>query len=231
MERHLFKSMVERLFTGDVETSDDNREYKVTNLMNERVSFHENLPRPVEYSLLPTINENLEGFQSTTSDQATIQRIKFRTRRNSHPISFRERIIRTNLALAKSKPDGGAIKCKQGLTALTKCRKCSSRDPMLSFKILPKQDNIVFDKHTLDKIDEGDSMTELNEENDTVCEKETIQGHSVVDMSMYSRNTTSRRSSYPVDSTVLHQSNTLSQNIRDFNQCQEGIVSKWMKFF
>ena len=220
--------MVERLFTGDVETTDGNRAYKVTNLMNERDSFLENLPRPVEYSLLPTINENLEGFQSTTSDQATIQRIKFGTRRNSHPISFREGIIRTNLALARSKPAGGARRCKQGLM---KCRKCSSRDPMLSFKILPKQDNIVFDKHTLDKIDEGDSMTELNEENDTVCEKETTQGHSVVDMSMYSRNTTSRRSSYPVDSTVLHQNNTLGQDIRDFKQGQEGIVSKWMKFF
>ena len=220
--------MVERLFTGDVETSDDNREYRVTNLRNERDSFHEHEPRPVEYSFLPTINENLEGFQSTTSDQAKLQRIKFTTRRNSHPISFREGIIRTNLALAKSKPAGGAIKCKQ---SLAKCRKCSSRDPMLSFKILPKQDNIVFDKHTLDKIDEGDSMTELNEENDTVCEKEIIHGHSVVDMSMYSRNTTSRRSSYPVDSTVLHQNNTLSQNMRDFKQCQGGIVSKWMKFF
>jgi hypothetical protein len=220
--------MVERLFTGDVVTSDGNSECKVTNLTSEWNTFHENVPRPAAYSFLPTINENSEGFQSATGDQATIERARFRTRRNSHPISFRDGILRTNWAFAKGKPAGGTRKCKQGLTG---CRKCNSRDPMLSFKMLPKQDNIVFEKHTLDKIDEGDLLTESNEENDPVCcQNVRTQGH-IVDTSTYSQNTTVRRSSYPVDSTALQQNNILTQNIRDFKQCQEGIVSKWMKFF
>ncbi len=219
-----FRNMVERLLTGDVDTS--NRECNVTNLMNEWDSFSENLPKSVEYDLLPTINENSEGFQSTTSDKATTLRTKFRTRRNSHPISFREGLTRTNLASTTNKL-AGATRCKQGPT---KCRKCNSRDPMLSFKLLPKQDNIIFNKHKLDKIDEGDSMTELNEENDADFGKETGR-RCIVDISRYSKNMTGRRSSYPADSTALQQRNTLAQDIRDFKQCQEDIVTKWMKFF
>jgi hypothetical protein len=218
--------MVERLFTRDLDdTSTSNRKCNVTNLINERDSFSDDLPRPVEYDLLPTINENLEGFQSTASDEA-ILRTRFRTRRNSHPISFREGLTRTNSAFKLS---GDGLKCKQ---SQTKCRKCDSRDPMLSFKILPKEDNIVFDKHKLDKIEEGDSMTEPNEQNDADCEEESCERH-IIDMPKYSKNMglTGRRSSYPNDSTAFQQGNTLAQGIRHFTQCQEDIVSKWMKFF
>ena len=214
--------MVERLFTRDVE---NNCECNVTNLINKRDSFRENLPTSVDCSFLPTINENLEGFQSAISDQRT-KFNTFRARRNSHPVSFRESLTRTNSAVSASKLSGSAIKCKQRHTT---CRKCKSRDPMLSFKARPKQNNIVFDKHKLDKIDEGDSLTECEE--NVADSGEGMRRQNIVNISSYSKNMTGRRSSYPADSTPIIQGNNLTQDFRDYTQCQKDIVSKWMKFF
>lgn len=215
--------MVERLFTRDVE---NNCECNVTNLINERDSFRESLPGPLNCGFLPTINENLEGFQSAISDQPT--KFRLRPRRNSHPVSIRESL--TNSAFTASKLSGSATKCKQSNKT---CRKCKSKDPMLSFKTRPKQTNIVFDKHKLDKIDEGDSLTEC-EENDADCREEIINKANIVDISSYSRNMsymTGRRSSYPADSTPFIQRNNLAQDVRDCTQCEQEIVSKWMNFF
>ena len=203
--------MVERLFTRD---TDGNCKCNVTNLINEKDSICENLPRLAEQGFLPTINENFEGFEPPTRSETTRHGLK--TRRNSHPLTVRERLTKSTFRTRKF--DDNAIKCKQ---SEAKCRKCLSRDPMLSVKMPPKQDNITFDKHKLDKIDEADTTTEFEE--DTDCETGTTNQH-IVDASRYSMNMASRRGSYPVDSRVCMQ-----RNFREYTQCREDIVSKWMK--
>ncbi|XP_028392249.1 uncharacterized protein LOC114516858 [Dendronephthya gigantea] len=181
---------------------------------------------PTECGFLPTIIENLEGFQATESDEAILRtrfgRHKDRARRNSYPNSIHE-------GLTGPRPASGVTRCKQS-PRQTKCRKCNSRDPMLRVKAIPKQDNIVFDKHKLDKIEEGESQLELAEENDGDREKDAT-GHDMVDISNYSKIMTGRRGSYPVDSTDFFQSNTLARDIRDYSECKESIVTRWMKFF
>lgn len=221
--------MVERLYTRQVDIVDNKCECNVTNLINESDSFHENFRRPsdpIECGFLPTIIENSEGFQSTGRDEAILQtrfgRYKDRTRRNSYPNSSHE-------DLTRRRPASGVPRCKQSARQ-TKCRKCNSRDPMLSVKAIPKQDNIVFDKHKLDKIEEGESQSELVEEKDGEHEKDAT-GQDMVDISNYSKIMTGRRGSYPVDSTDFFQNNTLARDIKDYSECRESIVSRWMKFF
>lgn len=213
--------MVERLFNCNPITEDDlgSNEGTITNLINEPSGFNDRSSPVDRATKLPTINENFEGFQFSSSyDQMLPVELGRRTRRNSHPSGFREsQTNRTHSPFSidpkQLRPPGG--RCK------------SLRDPMLALEVTPKEEHLIFDKHRLDKIDEADSSAEISAEQDFKC-RELSNGHREEIMRVQPVRGRLRRGSYPTD---VNYARNLKQRVDMSNCSEEEIVSRWMKFF
>ena len=213
------KKMVERLFNFNP-INDIDSERIITESIRDGCTFDER-SSPINRATckLPTINENLEGFQfSSSCDRSLPLYLGTRIRRNSHPGTHQENKTSITYSMFSNKrreqrsTAGGKIKCL--------------RDPMLSFETTPKEKTLVFHKHKLDKIDEDDSLTEVREEGGEKCE-DTSNGHTQDIPTVLPVRTIARRCSYPTDPNTGN-----ARNFVDLNKCSEKeIVTRWMKFF
>lgn len=216
--------MVERLFNFNP-INDGESECTVTDQIKDAYAstastFNER-SSPINRSSgkLPTINENLEGFQtqlSTSCDRSLPLNTGTRIRRHSHPGT----LLESKTSVSKFSTGQNELRATGGKT------RCL-RDPMLSFEITPKEETVVFHKHKLHKIDEDDSLTEERRE-DNLESRDISNSHTEDILTVLPVRTIVRRSSYPTDSNHVRH---FDQHV-DLNDCSEKeIVSKWMKFF
>ena len=211
--------MVERLFNSNPINGNDS-ECTVANTIKECSTFDEGSSSVYRHAgRLATINENLEGYQfSASNDRSLSLNSGRRIRRNSHPGSARE----SNPSITYS-PLSNESKELRASGGRTKCL----RDPMLSLEITPKNDTLVFNKHKLDKIDEADSSAELRAERDFEP-RQLSNSHTKGIMIAQLPSARMRRRSHPTD---LNYVRNLRQQVDIYKCSEDEILSRWVKFF